>query len=149
VDSVSRFPQRPNPADSWPAWTDAHTWELTEPDDLVAVEVAPEPLPGPMSVTVGRLADFYPNSAPGTFSHAVYVQWTIGDQLQAIRAFLTLGEARRYAASLWGEGGCADNESTLEDETLSGREWWLLTAGPEPEPRGDGSWTIPPCGGMD
>jgi hypothetical protein len=140
--SVSRFPNQPNPRDSWPAWTDADTWELSEPEPETAAH-------GTESITVGRLADFYPRSAPDLFSTAVYVERKIDDEVIEFRAFLTHVEARRYAAALWGEGGCADNESTLEDETLSRLEWWLLTAGPEPEPRGDGSWTIPPCGGMD
>jgi hypothetical protein len=143
--SVSRFDRQPNPRDSWPAWTGEIRFTIAEPD----VEPEREPLPGPMSVTIGRLADFYPNSAPGAFSDAVYVQWTIGDQLQAFRAFLTLGEARRYAASIFGSGGCADNESTLESETLTPMQHWLLVAGPDPEPCGDGRWMLPPSGGID
>jgi hypothetical protein len=138
VESLSRFPQRENPRDSWPAWTDAHVWVPTEPE--------PDPVATPRGaerVTLGRMEDFYAGYPAGAFSDAVYVEHRVGDEVLAFRAFLTHAEARRYAASLWGEGGCdPDTESTLDD-TLTPLQYWLLTADPDPEQSPSGHWRRP------
>jgi hypothetical protein len=140
--SVSRFPNQPNPRDSWPAWVDTHTWELSEPEPTAH---------GSESIAIGTLAQLCPG-VPEDDRGAIYVQHTIDGEIVTFKPFATVQEARTFARQLWGDGGHVAGESSpfdIELVTTSVLEHWLAESCPDPEPLGDGSWTLPPSGGID
>jgi hypothetical protein len=124
----------------WPCWTDEHVWTLTAPDES-------SPIPhGRETVTIAKLSDYFEGTDPSVFSDNVYVEWKIGETLQLFRAFETIEQARAFAASIWGDGDCAEGESTLYETTLSGIEHWTahLEPGPDMAEQGDsGEWYLP------
>jgi hypothetical protein len=120
----------------WPC-VDTGEWELPVFEQPASM--------GRESITIGQLRDFYQGYPEGTFSDLYYVEHKIGEEVLFFRGFETIEEARAYARTRFGEGGSADNESMLDDTTISPLEYLLLEdwiLGPDPEPRGDGTWRV-------